>query len=468
MVEGKQQFNVYLPKALVRAIRLAAAEDATPASAVIEQALVSFLAARYEQSRSRKEGHMPTTETILRVLVASPSDVAFERRALNDVIGELNSGVADALGVRLVAVRWESDVVPSMGPDPQAVVSGQVGDAYDIFVGVLWTKIGTRTPRALSGTIEEFERAYDRFRNDPRSVQIMFYFNETPIAPNDIDPEQLGAVRAFRQKIGELGIYGTYQSPEEFVSKIRTHLLKVVYGWGKSWVGGVQDHLPGFLAAGDVKGDSDGVHGGELVNMVIDTEDDQQEDGFLDLVISAQEQLDVGTEVVGRMNDSIASIGGKMSKRSDEMREAHAAPKMSQLGLYKRAGDGAAVDMMGFVRSMEADIPLFSEAYAKAMESYGRAAVMLKDFEGTGEEEISAAIDAIKNLRNGISSSGQSLDGMSQAVSGLPRLTQEFAVAKTRTLNVMRKLHDEWGKAERTAEATEQALSQVKIALASR
>lgn len=30
---------------------------------------------------------------------------------------------------------------------------------YALFVGIMWNRIGTPTPRAESGTVEEFERA---------------------------------------------------------------------------------------------------------------------------------------------------------------------------------------------------------------------------------------------------------------------------------------------------------------------
>lgn len=53
---------------------------------------------------------------------------------------------------------FETDIMPGFGSDPQAVINEQINDDFDIFVGLLKGKFGTPTPRAGSGTEEEFRR----------------------------------------------------------------------------------------------------------------------------------------------------------------------------------------------------------------------------------------------------------------------------------------------------------------------
>src|SRR6202022_4298350 len=119
-------------------------------------------------------------------------------------------------GVRLELLNWRTDVVPGLGIDPQAVINDQVGGEYDIFVGILWAKFGTPTPRAGSGTEEEFEAAYRRHELRRNSVRVMMYFKNAPIAPDDIDPSQLGAVREFRARVGNRALYSTFADIDEF------------------------------------------------------------------------------------------------------------------------------------------------------------------------------------------------------------------------------------------------------------
>src|SRR5215207_5556058 len=98
---------------------------------------------------------MPTQITNLKVFVASPSDVIDERIILEQVTNELNKLIGAGLGVRLELVKWETDSYPGLGDDAQAVINEQIGDDYDIFIGILWTRFGTPTTRDKSGTAEE-------------------------------------------------------------------------------------------------------------------------------------------------------------------------------------------------------------------------------------------------------------------------------------------------------------------------
>src|SRR5258706_12678070 len=146
---------------------------------------------------------MPKTSTILRVFVASPSDLGDERAILEEVITELNNTWSKDLGVYLELVKWETHAYPGVGADPQAIINEQIADDYDVFIGLMWARIGTPTSRADSGTEEEFSRALRKFSGDPNQIRIMFYFKDAPIAPNDVYYVQLGKMKAFQKELGE-------------------------------------------------------------------------------------------------------------------------------------------------------------------------------------------------------------------------------------------------------------------------
>jgi hypothetical protein len=145
--------------------------------------------------------------TLLQLFAASPSDVAEEREALDFVIRELNQIQSDKTGIRLELIRWETHAIPGMGTDPQALINEELGDDYDIFIGILSTRFGSATPRAGSGTDEEFERAYARFRQNPEQLRIMFYFKDPVIKASEIDLDQYALVKTFQKKLGEKGLY---------------------------------------------------------------------------------------------------------------------------------------------------------------------------------------------------------------------------------------------------------------------
>jgi hypothetical protein len=171
---------------------------------------------------------MPEEYRKIRIFVASPGDVLMEREQLARVVEELNitiPAIAPEKKVVLELVRWETHTHPAIGAEPQAVVNEQIGD-YDIFVGILWKRMGTPTATAASGTEEEFRRAYDRWQTD-RSLPIMFYFCQQPFPPPRSGPEvrQLYAVVKFRRNLDRMGIARDYASHDQFAETVRPDLL---------------------------------------------------------------------------------------------------------------------------------------------------------------------------------------------------------------------------------------------------
>lgn len=176
---------------------------------------------------------MPRQSKLLRVFVASPSDVTEERIRLESIVDEINKTIGSDSGTQLELVKRETDVAPGVGAYPQDVINQQIGDDIDIFIGILWKKFGTRTATALSGTEEEFNRAYEIHTMNPGSIRIMFYFNETPINPYEIDSEQLDLIKEFRNNLGGKGIlWDTYRDMNEFDRKLRMHLNKEIKNIG--------------------------------------------------------------------------------------------------------------------------------------------------------------------------------------------------------------------------------------------
>ncbi len=100
---------------------------------------------------------MAKTHTVLEVFIASPSDVSPEREVLTNVVSEFNVTWGDKHHVRLDIIKWETHSRPAFGKDAQDIINRQVGDVYDIFLGIMWGKFGTATTRAESGTEEEFQ-----------------------------------------------------------------------------------------------------------------------------------------------------------------------------------------------------------------------------------------------------------------------------------------------------------------------
>lgn len=165
---------------------------------------------------------------IIKVFVASPGDVSFERDELGKLINAINqsiTAVAPEKGIRLELVRWETHAVPAAGR-AQGVINDDVG-SYDIFVGIMWRRFGTPTTEADSGTEEEFDRAYESFQRR-RVPHIMFYFCQAPAPPpkSKQELEQLSRVVEFRDRLSKLALVWEYREHSEFIETVRPHILQ--------------------------------------------------------------------------------------------------------------------------------------------------------------------------------------------------------------------------------------------------
>jgi hypothetical protein len=180
------------------------------------------------------------TRAVLRTFLASPADVAAERELASEIIQELNLIWSRFLGLMLELVRWETHTYPGVDVDPQALINRQIADEYEIFIGVMWSRFGTPTNRAGSGTEEEFERAYARHQADPESVRIMFYFKSAP-PPPAADAAQFSQVLQFRQRIGKEALYWMYENDQDFMSHLRLHLSRQMQDFHNALSGSVRD-----------------------------------------------------------------------------------------------------------------------------------------------------------------------------------------------------------------------------------
>jgi len=161
---------------------------------------------------------------IFKCFIASPSDTSEERAIVDAVFSEINKTLGEHLCFRIESKKWENDARPSFGADGQDVINTQLLNEYKIFVGIMWNKFGTPTPRAGSGTEEEFDQAYTRLK-DKEDIEIMLYFNDKPESSSSLDLEQVQKIRDFKEKARNLGgLTANYEGVENFQKQLKQHL----------------------------------------------------------------------------------------------------------------------------------------------------------------------------------------------------------------------------------------------------
>lgn len=182
--------------------------------------------------KSKTHRILTAVKKIIKVFIASPSDLVEERRVFRDSIKLLNIGFGDGAGVEFEPLGWE-DCLASTGRRSQSVINHDI-DSCDVFILTLYRRWGQLAPDAhpySSYTEEEFHRALDRWRNT-KSPEIFVFFKRVDTA-SEADPgEQLRKVMDFRRQLEDSRevLYHYYDSSESFKDEVDRHLRAYAKG----------------------------------------------------------------------------------------------------------------------------------------------------------------------------------------------------------------------------------------------
>jgi hypothetical protein len=155
------------------------------------------------------------TETY-RVLIASPSDLTEERQVATEAINDWNAQHAAAESIVLLPVKYETHAFPQVGIRPQQAINDQLVSKCDILIGMFWTKFGTDTGVAESGTVEEI----DQFVAAGKPA--MLYFSNRPVSPDKVDPAQQARLKKFQQETYKTALVGKFSD----LAELRNILLR--------------------------------------------------------------------------------------------------------------------------------------------------------------------------------------------------------------------------------------------------
>ena len=169
-------------------------------------------------------------------MIASPGDVSEERNLIRDIIHEWNDINSMRTGAALLPVGWETQTSPELGARPQALINKNVLDTCDLLVGVFWTRIGTPTGEAESGTAEEIRRHVEAGK------PAMVYFSTAPVAPETLDRDQFQALTEFKEWCRSQGLIEEYANLPEFSNKFRRQVQLILRD---------NDHLKSIYEASD-------------------------------------------------------------------------------------------------------------------------------------------------------------------------------------------------------------------------
>jgi hypothetical protein len=164
---------------------------------------------------------MARPATVYQLLVASPSDVPEERQAVRDLVQEWNVFHGASRRMLLEPVMWETHSVPEFGERPQAILNRQLVDSCDALIGIFWTRLGSPSGEAPSGTVEEINRIHGA------SKPVLLYFRSQRNLPENVDQAQVEALSKFKALCKANSLFHEYDTLSEFAVKVRLGLVRL-------------------------------------------------------------------------------------------------------------------------------------------------------------------------------------------------------------------------------------------------
>jgi len=359
---------------------------------------------------------MPKRETVLSVFVASPEDVSEERDSIEDIINELNAVWSKTFQTRLELIKWDTHTYPGKGIDAQDVINQQIED-YDIFIGIMWQRLGTPTQRADSGTTEEYERALTRHNDDPTSIKLFFYFKEAPIPPFSTDLDQLKKVVEFRKRLEGIGQqYRTFNDKDDFSTQVRMHLSMVVREFSR-----VQS---------SVEETTVNTRPAESEPQKKNEEGENDEAGFIDLIEDALKYFAELGLIMKRIAEEQTKLTGRITQNTEEITNAKG------MGDRKSYINRVAADMDEFSDFLEKQLPLYSDYYTKGSNSFIKSITLFSEFKVEGKE-ASTVLETLIESKGALVKLNSQISELQSVISSLPRITTDFNKAKRRSLSVL-------------------------------
>lgn len=164
---------------------------------------------------------MPEIVSLYRVFMASPGDVIEERAVVEEVLKEWNLQHGNDAKARVELVSWHTHSYPSTGDRPQALINKQALNASDIVVGFFWSRFGSPTGVAESGTEEEIREGI------AQKKPVMVYFSKRKSVTKQKTTERM-KIEKFKADFGRQALFWEYSEVSGFEKAFRNHLASVM------------------------------------------------------------------------------------------------------------------------------------------------------------------------------------------------------------------------------------------------
>lgn len=367
------------------------------------------------------------------IFVASPNDVEEERQAVSDVVNELNLGYGVQNSVIFEVVKWETHSAPGVSVfDSQEIINQDIGDEYDLFLGILWKKFGTATKTADSGTEEEFIRAYQRFLTQRDNIQILFYFKtSSPNSLKDLSWSELQKIEIFKKMLKDKNVlYWEFDDQDNFKNFLRVHIPKRIESFSRN----IDRIIPFSNVPQEIK-----IYEEEL--------------GYFDFAEIMENSAKVAFNSLEKITQDTLWIGERINEKTGEIGRITKSSKHNPI-VVKEVFKRTALLMEDYSSRINIETPIFYSNFEDVIRASSNFINMTEDFYNDETiKDLEATKDTIFQLISGINNAVNGMTAFNNAVKVLPRIQKEIILAKKNLSENLDNLIEKLKQSQSLAEA---------------
>jgi len=385
------------------------------------------------------------------IFVSSPQDLETERAEISNTIAELNITYAMRKSANIEVLKWETHSAPGITETyTQNIINNDIGEDYDIFIGMLWQKFGTKTEFANSGTEEEFMKAVERFKNGEK-IQILFYFKTTPPPSLDqLNLEELIKIKNFKEYLKKNNIlYGSFNTLEDLQTNLRLHIPKRI------------DELFEKKPLEEIAQPQITSKDSAIKTSIIDEEDDNDL-GLIDFLYQFEDFLGESNLALQNISESTKRIGEDLSEKAEEITRISKYPNPNKnviIEYFKRS----AKSLNTFSDRLELEIPNFYDNFEEAI-NVGLRYLNIIDKNNIKENYVTlnSNYESVSVLKKEIPTAIKGMTGFYEEIKKLPNIQSDLNKSKR---NLLMKMEDLIFKLKKSYELTNEFQGQLEYKL---
>ena len=361
--------------------------------------------------------------TVIDIFISGPGDTSSYCSSVIHSVQSWNQRNGRERGIFFNCLSWEDLVPPGIGQSGQDVINQAVGDEYDIYLGMMWSRFGSPTDNAASGTEEEFDRAIRRHKSG-EPIRVSFLFCTADIPQEILDGFQYAKVQEFKQKAQASGcLTRNFVDDATLINSINLILDKVANSWSASENTG-SPHQEVGTASQDLVNVEDGSN-----------EDDLRDAGMLDIIERFVESNSEYVQSVNAMTEQIEILGNGIGSETTKIEEISRFGNADPALLRQHVAAITAV-LQEFVNWGEEEILNLE----KVIENNSKIALKFidisNDFENS-KEDLMSAYQATNGLVDAIDEANETSSQLIESFNSLPRLDKRMNKVNRRVVAII-------------------------------